>query len=63
MFTVRSDNWNEKLGYVSAKEIAVVVGNHEKGNPELKPITLYDFLQNAGVTKAEFSTNLAIHWC
>jgi len=27
LFTIRSDNWNEKLGYVNANEIALVHGN------------------------------------
>merc|ERR1719326_1639079 len=29
LFTVRSDNWNEKLGRVSADELAIVTGNQE----------------------------------
>ena len=28
LFTVRSDNWNEKLGRVNSSEVALVVGNH-----------------------------------
>merc|ERR1719230_2332770 len=43
LFTVRSDNFNEKLGKVSADELALITGNQEPdGN--LKPITLRDFL-------------------
>merc|ERR1711879_606432 len=46
-FTVRSDNWNEKLGHVSSNQIALVQGNQNKTNKELSPITLRSFLQNA----------------
>ncbi|EGD76338.1 hypothetical protein PTSG_01038 [Salpingoeca rosetta] len=48
-FTVRSDNWNEKLGCISSDKIAVVVGNHVAGgDAELKPITLRSLLKNLG---------------
>lgn len=48
-FTVRSDNWNEKLGCMSADKIAVVVGNHTPGGKgQLKPVTLRSFLKNFG---------------
>lgn len=47
LFTVRSDNWNEKLGAVSASEIAVVTGNHASGGDgNLCPVTLRDVLAN-----------------
>jgi len=48
LFTVRSDNWNEKLGAVTADEVALVAGNHMPDGA-LSPITLRDFLKNAGV--------------
>jgi len=48
LFTVRSDNWNEKLGRVGTDEICVVTGNQEPGGKELQPITLRDFLKQGG---------------
>jgi len=51
LFTVRPDNWNEKLGTVSASGLAVVAGNHRHGGfgePNLQPITLGDLLKNMG---------------
>jgi hypothetical protein len=49
LFTVRSNNWNEKLGAVSANDIAVVTGNHVcGGEADLRPITLKQFLANLG---------------
>merc|ERR1719502_521920 len=50
LFTVRSDNWNEKLGAVSASDIAVVAGNHVRGGSgDLRPVTLRDLLKNLGM--------------
>ena len=46
LYTVRSDNWNEKLGSVSAEEIALIVKNPETGS--MNPVTLKDYLQNIG---------------
>lgn len=46
LFTVRSDNWNEKLGRVSADELALISGN-QLGEP-LAPLTLRDFLSKVG---------------
>jgi len=51
LYTVRPDNWNEKLGKVSTDQVAVVVGNHCKKAGEkidLHPITLTDFLKKTG---------------
>mmetsp|Transcript_13914 Transcript_13914/g.16196 ORF Transcript_13914/g.16196 Transcript_13914/m.16196 type:complete len:209 (-) Transcript_13914:19-645(-) len=45
LFTVRSDNWNEKLGVVSADEIAVVAG---AGQGPVQPVTLRSVLQALG---------------
>ncbi|CAB9501776.1 snf7-domain-containing protein [Seminavis robusta] len=42
MFTVRSDNWNERLGKVSADEVAVVAGSDET----LRPLTLKEVLRD-----------------
>jgi len=48
LFTVRSDNWNEKLGHISASSIAVVAGSGGDPNCSLKPTTLRDVLQRLG---------------
>jgi huntingtin len=45
LYTVRSDNWNEKLGRVSADEVALVAS---KDNGPLRPVTLRDFLTDIG---------------
>jgi hypothetical protein len=47
LYTVRSDNWNERLGYVAAKDVAVVVGNHVPGGAQLSNVTLQNYLSNA----------------
>merc|ERR1719218_214804 len=46
--TVRSDNWNEKLGKVSSSEVALISGNHVAGGAPLAPVTLRAFLKNVG---------------
>jgi len=48
LYTVRSDNFNEKLGKVSANELALITGNQEPGGGSLSPITLADFLRGMG---------------
>merc|ERR1711976_842836 len=50
LFTVRSDNWNGKLGHMTTKDIALVQGNQNEEATEktLSPITLRSFLENAG---------------
>lgn len=48
LFTVRSDNWNEKLGKVSADDVSVLAGETEP-NCELQPITLRKWLRHAGL--------------
>lgn len=45
LFTVRSDNWNEQLGTVSAERVAVVAS---KAGQELAPVTLKGFLERLG---------------
>eukprot|EP01147_Barroeca_monosierra_P002668 gene2668-5561_t len=46
LFTVRSDNWNEKLGRISSDKVAVIVGNHVPGGEPLHAITLRSLLKN-----------------
>merc|ERR1711998_486785 len=48
LFTVRPDNWNEKLGRISTGDVALLVGNEEPGSSELKPVTLRSYLKNIG---------------
>lgn len=48
LYTVRSQNFNEKLGSVSADELALIQGNQVAGGGPLTPITLRDFLRNIG---------------
>jgi huntingtin len=49
LFTVRSNNWNEKLGAVSTSDVALVVGNDTPGGVgDLHPVTLRDVLANIG---------------
>lgn len=45
LYTVRSDNWNEKIGVVSTDQIDLVEGNQE--NEKLDGVTLADFLKNS----------------
>merc|ERR1719262_1609439 len=47
LYTVRSENLNEKLGKVNADELALITGNQLPGG-DLTPITLRDFLKNMG---------------
>merc|ERR1711881_662187 len=47
LFTVRPDNWNEKLGAISTDDVALVQGNQNRENKQLSPITLATFLKNA----------------
>eukprot|EP00039_Didymoeca_costata_P018156 m.332321 g.332321 ORF g.332321 m.332321 type:complete len:471 (+) comp16927_c0_seq1:223-1635(+) len=48
LYTVRSNNWNEKLGQVDTSSVAVLVGNESRTQEPLRPLTLRDFLKNAG---------------
>jgi len=45
LYTVRTDNWNEKLGKVSASELALVA---DGGSGALTPMTLDTFLRDVG---------------
>ncbi|EDQ90550.1 uncharacterized protein MONBRDRAFT_31945 [Monosiga brevicollis MX1] len=51
LYTLRSDNWNEKLGVVSADQVALLVGNHHDSDSArgavLEPVTLRTFLRRA----------------
>lgn len=47
LYTVRSQNWNEKLGAVNAHEIALMAGGVRDAEPP-RPVTLADFLANIG---------------
>ena len=46
LFTIRPDNWNEKLGVVSTTDVALVA-RESSGSP-LRPVTLRTFLENFG---------------
>lgn len=48
LYTVRSDNFNEKLGAVTADELALIAGNNQPGGGALTPVTLRDVLKNFG---------------
>jgi hypothetical protein len=50
LYTCRTDNWNEKLGTVNAHGIALIVPQEATApDNRLEPVTLADYLQNAGV--------------
>jgi hypothetical protein len=63
LWTLRSQNWNERVSLVSTADVAVVVGNEVAGGAgELTPITLRKYLEHAsqyagyaGVTTANMS--------
>jgi len=46
LYTVRSDNWNEKLGVVDSKDVKLVTGNQFQGasHDDLDNISLKEFL-------------------
>ena len=46
LFTVRPDNWNEKLGRISASEVALVSSIDAQAPPA--PVTLREFLKSIG---------------
>lgn len=62
LYTVRTQNWNEKLGSVSASEIALMAGGVQPGEPP-RPVTLSTFLgtigQHAGYAGMESVTDLS----
>jgi hypothetical protein len=50
IWMVRSENFNERIGYVKASEVAVVVGNEEAtATKNLHSVTLADYLRNFGI--------------
>lgn len=48
LFTLRSQNWNERLGFVGTSDIAVVVDGPgaEGGSPTLESVTLESYLRS-----------------
>lgn len=46
LFTVRGDNWNERLAKVSADDLMLVANGNDNGNDTLQPFTLRHVLQN-----------------
>lgn len=53
LFTVRSDNWNEKLGVLRAGDVALLLGNCEGG--KLRNVTLQDFLEDPHKTGGAYT--------
>jgi hypothetical protein len=50
IYTLRSENWNERLAVVSASDVAVVVGNDASTSEKnLKSVTLKTYLKSAGI--------------
>lgn len=54
LYTLRSQNWNEKLGLIKASQLALIVGNCEGYNSELRNITLKDFLHSPYVNGGRY---------
>ena len=64
LFTIRPDNWNEKLGIITASDLAVVAGNTLPTYPQtVSPMTLTDLLRKIGqhgsYANLDPSTNLS----
>lgn len=65
LFTVRPDNWNERLGHVRADHVALLVGNCDDDSafaphpPPLRNVTLRDFLADAHGSGGAYSGLLA----
>lgn len=50
IWMVRSENFNERIGFIKASEVAVVVGNEEGGATKtLRSVLLSDYLRNFGI--------------
>jgi len=47
LFTVRSNNWNEKLGKVAADDVMLISGNHICSG-SIEPVSLKSFLRSVG---------------
>jgi len=60
LFTVRGDNWNERLGKVTANDLALIASDEDGGGglKELRPVTLRSVLSN--ISKYGKYTNLGI---
>lgn len=63
IYTVRSENWDEKLAVVSARDLALIVGNEYASVEKIfKAVTLDQYLKNMGVygsyAKVPLNTNL-----
>lgn len=53
IYTVRSENWNERIAVMSTDDIAVVIGNTSSGpNRQLTSITLTEYLSRLGTLGA-----------
>ncbi|KAI0559802.1 hypothetical protein FGB62_137g01 [Gracilaria domingensis] len=64
LFTVRPDNWNEKLGVVRATDVALLIGNCSvrSGSDDdhlLRNITLQQFLQKPAACGAAYAASLS----
>lgn len=56
LFTVRPDNWNEKLGVVSADDVTILVGNCEgDGSGPLRNVALKEFLEKPAEVAGKYS--------
>lgn len=61
LFTVRPENWNERLGVVFAQDVALIVGNCDDDGvftlhpPQLRNVTLRDFLQSPANCGASYA--------
>jgi hypothetical protein len=60
LFTVRGDNWNERLGKVTANDLALIASDEDGGggSKELRPVTLRSVLSN--ISKYGKYANLGI---
>jgi huntingtin len=57
--TIRSENWNERIGKVSASQVAVI---SEDINNELTPTTLQKWLQHHNLYEASLDTEVSIRF-
>lgn len=48
LYTLRAQNWNERVNTVAASDIMVVVGNHVPGNTKLESVPLDEVLRHMG---------------
>lgn len=63
LFVISPDNWNGHVGVVRVSEITLLTGNCDGDNPDLRNVTLLDFLKSphsngAGYTRLNPSTSL-----